>query len=262
MRTKHLPAAKQVCKQVVFYIVLLGLWQTLFLFGVALGWWKSYAFPTPLGVWEALETLMQQNTLLPAVGFSLRRAWIGYLISAGAGLLLGFLLSRVKVLRETVKPLILGLQTLPSVCWVPFAILWFGLKESSIVFVIIVGSAFSIAIAADSAIRNVNPLYIKAAKTMGAREWNLYGRVIFPASLPALISGLKQGWSFAWRALMAGEVMSASVGLGQTLMLGRDLADINRVMLIMIVIVIVGVVIDRLVFTLIEDKLLKRIGYV
>ena len=122
------------------------------------------------------------------------------------------------------------------------------------------GSAFGIAISVDNAIKNVLPIYTKAALTMGATRRQLYVQVIFPACLPEMISGLKQGWSFAWRALMSGEVMTTSIGLGQTLIMGRDLADIDQVMLVMIVIVLVGVIIDKCIFSVIEKRILKKRG--
>ena len=122
------------------------------------------------------------------------------------------------------------------------------------------GSAFGIAIAIESGIKNVPPIYIKAARTMGVDSFQLYARVIFPAALPAFVSGLKQGWSFAWRALMSGEVMSASMGLGYTLMVGRDLADINQVMTVMLVIILIGILIDKGIFTQIEMRILKKRG--
>ncbi len=127
-------------------------------------------------------------------------------------------------------------------------------------FVVVMGSAFSIAISVDNAIKNVQPIYTKAALTMGAGKGQLYRHVIFPASLPELISGMKQGWSFAWRALMAGEVMTTSIGLGQTLIMGRDLADIDQVMLVMLVIVLVGIIIDKCIFSVIENRVLKKRG--
>ena len=122
------------------------------------------------------------------------------------------------------------------------------------------GSAFSIALAVESAILNIPPIYIKAAKTMGVSTSFMYRKVIFPAALPALLSGLKQGWSFAWRALMSGEVMSATTGLGYTLMVGRDLADINQVMTIILVIIFLGIIIDKGVFSLWEKRVLKKRG--
>ncbi len=163
-------------------------------------------------------------------------------------------------MQKNLKPVVLGIQTLPSVCWVPFSILWFGLSTNAILFVVIMGSAFSISISVDNAIKNIQPIYAKAALTMGASRKQMYLNVIFPASLPELISGLKQGWSFAWRALMAGEVMTTSIGLGQTLIMGRDLADINQVMLVMVVIVAVGIIIDKCIFSVIEKRILKKRG--
>lgn len=122
------------------------------------------------------------------------------------------------------------------------------------------GSAFSIAISVTNAIQNIQPIYKKAALTMGATNRQMYLHVVLPAALPELITGLKQGWSFAWRALMSGEVMTTSIGLGQTLIMGRDLADIDQVMLVMIVIVVIGIVIDKFIFSSIEKKVLKKRG--
>ena len=173
---------------------------------------------------------------------------------------MGLLINHFKYLQKNLKPIVLGIQTLPSVCWVPFSILWFGLSTQAILFVVVMGSAFSIAISVDNAIKNVQPIYTKAALTMGAGKGQLYRHVIFPASLPELISGMKQGWSFAWRALMAGEVMTTSIGLGQTLIMGRDLADIDQVMLVMLVIVLVGIIIDKCIFSVIENRVLKKRG--
>ena len=252
---------KRIVRQIVFYALLITVWQCAFYLGTSvLQWWKPYAFPNPLGVWQSLVALLEQNLLFTATWFSLRRVFVGFLLAVLIGAAAGMALSRLQTLSETVKPLILGIQSLPSVCWVPFAILWFGLTESSILFVVIMGSAFSVSIAVEAAIRNVNPLYVKAAKTMGAKGSVMYFKVILPAGLPALLTGLKQGWSFAWRSLMAAEVMSASIGLGQTLMMGRDLADINRVTLIILIIIIIGVLIEKSVFSMAEERALKRIG--
>ena len=252
---------KRIFRQIIFYILLAALWQCLFYLGTSVfGWWRPHAFPNPFGVWESLLTMLRQNLLFTAVSFSLRRAFLGFLLSIFIGAAVGLTLTRFSSLSAMVKPLILGIQSLPSVCWVPFAILWFGLSENSILFVIVMGSAFSISISVEAAVRNVSPLYIRAAKTMGAKGATLYFRVILPAGLPAIITGLKQGWSFAWRALMAAEVMSATIGLGQTLMMGRDLADINRVMLIILIIIIIGVLVEKLVFSIAEERVLKRMG--
>jgi NitT/TauT family transport system permease protein len=254
-------AISKIAKQTLFYVCLILAWQLVFWLGTeVLTIWKPYAFPNPWGVWLSLGRMINQQTLGPAVAHSLQRALIGYLYAVALGAVVGLLLSRSKTVSTLLKPLILGIQSLPSVCWVPFAILWFGLTESSIIFVIVIGSAFSITIAVEAGIRNVPPLYIRAARTMGAEGVLLYWRVILPASLPSLLTGLKQGWSFAWRALMSAEVMSATIGLGQALMMGRDLADINRVMLVIILIIIIGMLIEKFVFSIVEERVLRRIG--
>ena len=116
------------------------------------------------------------------------------------------------------------------------------------------------ALAVDDAVKSAPPLYIKAAKTMGAGQRDLYLKVILPACVPSFIAALKQGWSFAWRALMSGEVMSSTIGLGQTLILGRDMADINQVMLVMLVIIAVGVLIDKCIFSTVERRVLRKRG--
>jgi NitT/TauT family transport system permease protein len=174
--------------------------------------------------------------------------------------MLGLLIVRFKYVDENFSALILGVQTLPSVCWLPFAILWFGLSESSIIFVTIIGSVFAIAMATESGIKNVNPIYVKAASTMGAKGLKLYFNVVIPSALPSIISGMKQGWSFAWRALIAGEMLSATKGIGQILMVGRDLADINQVAAVMLVIIVLGLVIDKFIFGALEKKVRRRCG--
>lgn len=245
----------------LFYVLLIVVWQTIYWLGTScLHCWKSYAFPSPLGVVESCIALSKKGVLFQAFFYSVGRGAAGFVLSVVIGLITGIFLSWNEKIHRCMHPLLLGLQTLPSICWVPFAILWFGLDESAILFVLVMGSAFSIALSVRAGIRNVNPLWLKAARTLGAEGRTLYVKVIIPAAMPEFIEGLRQGWSFAWRALMSGEVMSATIGLGHTLMMGRDLADINQVMLIMIVIVVIGIVIDRLIFQRIEDGMLKKRG--
>lgn len=251
----------KIIRSISFWILLIALWQIIYIIGVdVMGTWKSYAVPSPQGVVETFIKLIKDNTLLVALVKSMRRVLIGFGISIIIGVILGMLMTRFRYLDENLKPMILGLQTLPSICWVPFAILWYGLSESAILFVIIIGSTFSIAMSVEGAIKGVNPLYLRAAKTMGAKGSDLYTKVIFPASLPAFITGLKQGWSFSWRALMSGEMMSATLGLGQVLSMGRDLADINQVMVVMLVIVLVGTLIERCVFYNLEKRVNRKMG--
>ncbi len=240
---------------------MIAIWEAVYRLGVdILGLWKPYLFPSPLSVVKTLAELVRDQTLAIALIASAKRIVVGYLVSIMTGIIIGLTIVRFKWLDENVSALILGLQTLPSICWLPFAILWYGLNESAIIFVIAVGSTFAIAIAIESGIKNVNPLFVRAAKTMGASGFKVYWNVIIPASLPNLITGLKQGWSFAWRALMAGEMMSATKGLGQVLMVGRDLADISQVTAVMIVIVLLGVSVDKLIFGRIELDIRQKWG--
>ncbi len=213
-----------------------------------------------MDVLKTLAGLIDDNSLGIAVLASAKRIFIGYLLSMALGIVIGLLVVRFKYLDENLSPLILGMQTLPSICWLPFAILWYGLNESAIIFVIAIGSTFAVAMSIESGMKNINPLYLRAAKTMGAKGFTIYRYVTIPASLPSLISGLKQGWSFAWRALMAGEMMSATKGLGQVLMVGRDLADISQVMAVMLVIIILGVAVDKLIFGRLENNVRQRWG--
>ena len=237
------------------------IWEGIYKLGVdILNIWKPYIFPSPFDVFNTLIALIKDNTIGIAIVASLKRIVVGYFISVMIGVTLGLTIAKFKYLDENLGPLILGLQTLPSICWLPFAILWFGLSEISIIFVIAIGSTFAVAISVKYAIQNVNPLYIRAAKTMGAKGSKVYTHVILPAALPDIVSGLKQGWSFAWRALMAGEMLSSTKGLGQVLMVGRDLADISQVVAVMIVIIILGLVVDKLVFSRLEKNIRHKWG--
>ncbi len=252
---------KRIMGSLLFYVGLILLWQFFYVAGTDwLGLAKPYAVPHPTGVWESVCRLLADGTLLTAIGYSLARALGGFAAAVVIGVILAVIILNSDFMNRNLKPLILGIQTLPSICWVPFAILWFGLGESAILFVVVMGSAFGIAMSMESGVKNVPPIYIRAARTMGVNSLQMYRRVIFPAALPSFISGLKQGWSFAWRALMSGEVMSASVGLGYTLMLGRDLADINQVMTVILVIIAIGIIVDKGVFSLAENRILRRRG--
>jgi NitT/TauT family transport system permease protein len=237
-------------------MVLIVIWELAYKLTVdVFHIWKPYTFPSPIEVFRTLFLLIGDNTLGIAIIASLRRVVFGYLISLVFGIALGLIIVNFKYLDENLGPLILGLQTLPSICWLPFAILWYGLSESSIIFVIAVGSIFAISSSVQSAIKTVNPLYIRAAKTMGASGHKIYINVIFPAALPGVINGMKQGWSFAWRALMAGEMLSATKGLGQVLMVGRDIADISQVVAVMLVIIALGLLVDKLLFEKVEKNI-------
>jgi NitT/TauT family transport system permease protein len=160
-------------------------------------------------------------------------------------------------------PLFLGLQTLPSVCWVPVAVLVFGLEERGVMFVLVMGSFFAIAIALRDGLRTIPPLYQRAGLMLGARGWRLYRYVLLPASLPAMASSLRQGFSFAWRSLMGAELIFAtrSEGLGRLLQLAREVhGDVARVLAVMLVMVLIGMAADRLVFAPLQTRVQRRFG--
>lgn len=250
-----------IFKKILFYFILFLIWEAIYrIFVENLQIWKSYTFPSPVEVFKTLFYLFSDNTLPVAVIASIKRLIYGYFISLAFGIIIGLAVVKYKYINENFRSLILGLQTLPSIVWLPFAILWFGLNENAITFVIAIGSTFAIAISTESGIKNINPLYIKAARTMGARRLKLYWNVVLPAVLPYLISGMKQGWSFAWRALMAGEMLIGTKGLGHVLMVGRDLGDIAQVVAVMIVIVILGLIFDKLIFGRIEEDIRYKWG--
>jgi NitT/TauT family transport system permease protein len=240
----------KLSRQVIFYALLIAFWQFLF----SLKLWPPYLFPSPEQVWETLMTGFQNKTFLFGIGVSMRRLLIGYTISIIFGTLIGLVIGKFKVLDETVGGFFVGLQTLPSICWLPLAILWFGLNEAAIIFVVVMGSLLSITIATDGGVKNIQPIFLRAGRNMGAKGTRLFTEVVLPAALPSILMGLKQGWSFAWRSLMAGEIIFVSLGLGHLLDMGRELNDMSQVIAVMIVIICIGVFMDMLVFGLLEKR--------
>ncbi|MDF2685094.1 MAG: ABC-type transporter, integral rane subunit [Clostridia bacterium] len=249
-------------KIILLYSAIILIWQlSYFILVEKLSAVKMYIFPSPKGIILSLIKLTSNKILIDAIFNSFEKILIGFSISIILGVILGLLMKRYSFLSKAMKPLILGLQTLPSICYVPFAVLWFGLSDSATVFVIIVGSVFSICISTESAIKNVNPTFIRVAKTMGASNFDVYTKVVLPASIPEFISGLKHGWSFAWRALIAGEMVSGSIGgLGYVLLIGRELLDINQVMVVILIIILISVIIEKLIFGKAENIIRKKIG--
>ena len=247
---------KRAARLIVFYAGLLALWTLL----AELKIWPPYLFPTPWGVSGALYDGFKDHSYWIAIAVSMRRVLIGYAISVVLGMILGLGVASSKFLEETVAPLLTSLQSLPSICWLPLAMLWFGLSEKAIYFVIITGSVLSITISMESGRHAIPRIYSQAGRNLGARGWKLFVYVLLPASLPHLVSGLKQGWAFAWRALVSGEMIVAGLGLGQLLMVGRDNNDMSMVLAVMLVIVLIGWAIDGLIFRSIEGWFNRRWG--
>jgi NitT/TauT family transport system permease protein len=249
---------KRLARYVLFYGVLLGLWVLL----AELKIWPPYLFPTPKGVAEALYAGFADHSFWIAMAVSMRRVLIGYGISVVLGMVLGLGVASNKFLEETMGGLLVSLQSLPSICWWPLALLWFGLNQNAILFVVIMGSLLSVTIAMEDGRKQMPKIYGMAGRNLGARGFPLFWHVLLPASLPYIVSGLKQGWAFAWRSLITAEMLYLSLGLGQLLMMGRDLNDMSQVIAVMMLIIALGYVVDGLVFKTIERRLQRRWGLV
>jgi NitT/TauT family transport system permease protein len=247
---------KKSVNQLIFAAILLVMWEGLALLKI----WPSYAFPTPLGVVESLFGGFKDRTFLIGILVSMRRVAIGYAISVVLGIFLGMLLTWSRFLEDTVGHLVLSLQSLPSVCWLPIALLWFGLHESAIIFVTVMGSMLAVTQATKAGFDNVPRILSLAGSNLGAKGPQLFWHVLLPASLPYLMDGLRQGWAFAWRSLVQGEMLYGALGLGQLLTAGRDLDDINQVVAIMVLIAFLGYAVDGILFRRLDTSLRQRWG--
>ena len=242
------------------FAVTIGLWQLV----VWSGWRPTYVLPPPAAVFEELRSMFADGTMWTAIGITMRRAMFGYSLALVIGILIGMAVARVKVLRAAVGSLITGLQTMPSIAWFPLALLLFKLSEGAITFVIILGAAPAIANGLIAGVDNLPPILLRAGKVLGARGFTLYRRVILPASLPSFIGGMKQGWAFAWRSLMAGELLVVIAGkpsIGFLLQESRNLANAEQLLAIMIVILAIGIIVDALLFGRAERTIRRRWGF-
>jgi NitT/TauT family transport system permease protein len=247
---------KRFTRQAAFYTLLIVVWAAL----AALKVWPPYVFPTPQGVLQSLWAGFADHSFWIAIVVSMKRMLIGYALSVILGMILGLGIASNKFLEETVGGLLVSLQSLPSICWLPLAVLWFGLSEKAILFVVIMGSLLSVTIAMETGRHQMPKIYGMAGRNLGARGFPLFWHVLLPASLPYILSGLKQGWAFAWRSLISGEMIFVSLGLGQLLMMGRDLNDMSQVIAVMILIIGIGYIVDGLVFRTLERRIQQKWG--
>jgi NitT/TauT family transport system permease protein len=248
-----------------------ALWPVLAAIGIALGMWQlvvwsgwkpPWVLPGPADVLPQLWDSVTSGDFWGAVGLTMQRAVIGFAVSVLVGSVLGAVVSRFSVLRRAFGSLITGLQTMPSIAWFPLAILLFKLSESAILFVVVLGAAPSIANGLIAGVDYLPPILLRAGKVMGLRGLTRYRLLILPASLPAFVAGLKQGWAFAWRSLMAGELLvqiGTTSSVGRLLSDSRELSDTAGMISVMIVILIIGIVIDQL-FGLADRTIRSRWG--
>ncbi|HPY29308.1 MAG TPA: ABC transporter permease subunit [Verrucomicrobiota bacterium] len=243
------------------FLLLLVAWGLL----VRAEIWSPLLVPSPLEVARYFIDPEHARDLWSAAVVTLKRLFVGYAAGLALGLPLGLLTARFRCLQQTVGLLALGLQTLPSVCWAPLALLWFGQTETALLFIVIMGSLWSILLATDNGVRNVPPIYARAARTMGSRGLHTWMKVILPASLPFIISGMKQGWAFAWRSLMAAEIyitVLTGFGLGHLLHYARELHAMEAVLGVMLTIVGIGLLADKVLFAPVERFMRRRWGVV
>ena len=242
---------------VLFLAVFIGIWQLAYLSGI----WPKVSLPSPLMVVESFYELILDNTLLISIGVTLYRLLIGFAASIIIGVCVGLAMVRFTGFGKTMSSFAVGLQSFPSVAWVPFAILLIGLNDIGILFVVIMSSVFSVMMSAYSGIRNIPPIYLKAARNMGAKGFSLFRYMMIPAATPALIIGIKQAWSFAWHALVGAEIlMAASIGIGHILLIGREFQLMDQIIASMITIFALGMIFDKVIFAKLDDKVREKWG--
>jgi NitT/TauT family transport system permease protein len=245
-----------LAKKIAFYIILVIIWQVISMSDI----WPSNIFPSPYEVGEVLMYSAADGSLFFGIGTTLMRLIVGLTIAITIGVFLGIFMARVEVVNQTIGSLVLGLQSIPSIAWVPLAILWFGLNDAGIIFVTAIGAVFAVTINTYTGVKNIDPHYVEAARNMGAKGTQLITNVLIPAAFPYMISGFKQGWAFAWRGVIGAELLFSFLGLGFLLNVGRQLNDVSQVIAIMLVIMVIGMAVDGFIFKKIENKVMSRWG--
>jgi len=246
-----------VANVTLFIAVFIGIWQIVFLLNV----WPKVALPSPAMVSNSFEGLIQDRTLIDGIAVTMYRLIIGFSISIIVGIVIGLAMVKFSGFGKTMSSFAVGLQSFPSVAWVPFAILLIGLNDFGILFVVIMSSVFSVMMSTYSGVRNIPHIYIRAARNMGAKGFSLFWYLMIPAATPSLLIGLKQAWSFAWHALIGAEILiAASVGLGHVLLVGREFQLMDQIIASMITIFVIGLIFDRLLFSKLEDRVREKWG--
>ena len=245
-----------ITKKIIFYIGIVVVWEAIFLTHLI----PEQALPSPVQVGKVLLKQASDGSLFYGIGTSMWRLLVGLAIAIVGGMALGIFMAKVEVANQTIGSLILGLQSIPSVAWVPLALLWFGPTDAGVIFVTVAGALFAISINTYSGIRHIPPNYVAAGMNMGAKGMTLIINVIIPAAFPSLISGFKQGWAYAWRGVIAAEIIFSIAGLGFLLNTGKHDNNIAQVTAILLIIMAIGIVVDVFVFKRIEKKVILRWG--
>ena len=248
---------KDTLSLVIFISVFLAIWQLVYMSEIL----PKLSLPSPLSVGQTIIELLIDFTLVKGTAFTLWRLFLGFLLSLTIGLIIGLFMIKFQQFGKTMSSFAVGLQSFPSIAWIPFAILLIGFSDFGILFVVVMSSVFSVMLSTYSGLRNVPPIYIRAARNMGAKGFSLFRYVLIPAATPTLIMGMRQAWSFAWHALIGAEMLITTlVGLGYILAVGREFSNMSQIIATMIVIFTIGLIFDRVVFVKIEEKIRDRWG--
>lgn len=247
---------KVFSKRILFLLVVMGIWQLVFITNV----FPEIAFPSLIKVFGSLYDGFANGDLFKALGASFKHLIVGLSLALVIGTAVGVLLGKSRQADETAGMYLIALQSIPSIVWVPLSILIFGFTEFAVVFVVALGGTFVMALNVRSAIHNVPPQLVRAARTMGISGFSLFYRVEIPSSVPYFMSGVRLAWAFSWRALMAGEFLSNGPGLGYSLRFAQDYARMDQVIGIIVIIGVIGAVVDQLVFSKLERNVMKRWG--
>ncbi|MEK4025211.1 MULTISPECIES: ABC transporter permease [Sporosarcina] len=243
-------------RRIAFLGMLVAIWEVT----SRLSDLPDFMFPSFTQVMATLFSGLISGQILVAIGASLSRLLIGFTIASILGLVLGYLIWRYKLVEDTLGFLVTALQSIPSIVWFPLAIIWFGLNDFAILFIVTLGATWTMIVNATSGFKNVPILYQRVAKSLGSSGIHFLRTVILPASVPQLISGLRIAWAFSWRALMAGELLGAGVGLGQLLEAGRALGQMDLVISVMIIIGVIGTIMDNVLFLRLERNVERKWG--
>ena len=243
----------------LFLAAFVGIWQFVFLLRI----WPEFLMPSPAMVLGSMTNLVANSSLVVGTGVTLLRLAAGFLMSIGIGGAVGLAMVKFPGFGKTMSSFAVGLLTFPSIAWAIFAILPFGYNDMAILFVIVMASVFSVMITTYSSIRNIPPIYLRAASNMGAKGFALFQHVMIPAATPSLILGIRQAWSFAWHALIGAEILitiTSEPGLGYVMYYARDFHFMGDIITIMIAIFAIGIVFDRVLFRKVEEKVRSRWG--
>ncbi len=240
----------------MFLILLIVIWEL----GYRVFDW-GWKFPSPLQTLQAFYDGFTDGHLFGAITASLRRLLISFIISIVIGTTLGFLFARYRFFDGALGFLVVALQTVPSIAWLPFAIIWFGLSDTSVIFITTIGATWTMSMASRTGIMQISTIHLRAAQMMGTGSgFRLFSQVMLPAAFPHLITGVRVAWAFAWRALTAGELIAKGAGLGQTLQDSRDIGDTATILCVVIIIAVIGTISDHFCFKRLEDQIMVRFG--